>query len=253
MMDKHWKKLQKLFRILETPYYLRALMKTGTASSTESEPFLKTCAPDLIVDVGANRGQFSLAARHWHPQAQIIAFEPLTVPAGKYTRLFDGDDGVTLHKVALSQVRGDVEMHVAQRDDSSSLLSFSSLQKTIAPGNEEIGRETVKSGPLVDFVPEAELSRGRNLLKLDVQGSELEVLMSAASILKRFDWICAEASFFTIYEGQPLAHEIIGYLAGHGFKLAAMFNVTYVEGKKLVLQADMVFENAGRGGGLTVG
>jgi tRNA1(Val) A37 N6-methylase TrmN6 len=34
-----------------------------------------------VVDIGANRGQFALAARHCFADARILSFEPLAGPA----------------------------------------------------------------------------------------------------------------------------------------------------------------------------
>jgi FkbM family methyltransferase len=235
----------KFVGMVERWRFTRAYLRAGTAPSIESLPYLRTISPNLIVDVGANRGQFSLAARECHPDAHIVAFEPLRAPARRYARLFAGDRFVTFHRFALSTDRGNADMHVARDDDSSSLLKFSESHTENFAGIEEVGRETVRTAPLTDFIGEDDL-KGANLLKIDVQGAELSVLKSAAPLLKRFDWICVEASFLPFYCGQPLANEVISFLEQHEFMLSGMFNVTFAPHSDLVVQSDFSFRNIKR-------
>ena len=133
-------------------------------------------------------------------------------------------------------------MHVSARDDSSSLLPISSAQTENFPGTESVGMRSVPVGPLTDFLAPSGLG-SRNLLKIDVQGFELEVLKSAGSLLSYFDWVYAECSFVPLYEGQALADEVAAFLAERGFRLRGRFNQT--SGKDGgPLQADLLFEKA---------
>jgi hypothetical protein len=59
------------------------------------------------------------------------------------------------------------------------------------------------------------------LLKLDVQGFELEALRGATSLLERVDAVLTECSFVRFYEGQPLFEDILACLAPLGFRLSA--------------------------------
>jgi len=82
------------------------------------------------------------------------------------------------------------------------------------------------------------------LLKLDVQGFELEVLKGCRSMLDYFSRVYVECSFVELYEGQALAHEVIDYLHQHGFRLSGVYNMTY--GKEgIAVQADFLFTKAG--------
>jgi len=77
------------------------------------------------------------------------------------------------------------------------------------------------------------------LLKIDVQGFELQVLHGAGGSLKLFDAVYVECSFIELYEGQALADAVESYLRIHGFQLAAMENVI-LQGVKPI-QADLMF------------
>lgn len=235
-----WLRLRKLTAIALYGNYRRAFLRHGVAPAIEHVAVLRRLPFDFVVDVGANRGQFSLACRQLRPLAAITAFEPLSEAADIYRALFTGDERVSLHVCALAPERGEMVMHVSARDDSSSLLPISRAQTENFPGTEAIGVRTVAVGPLTDFLGASGLGR-RNLLKIDVQGFELEVLKSAGSLLPRFDWIYAECSFVPLYEGQALADEITAFLAGQGFRLSGRFNPSRGQGGVL-LQADLLFQ-----------
>jgi FkbM family methyltransferase len=237
-----WLRLRKLTAIALYGSYRRAFLRFRVAPAIDHAAVLRQLPFDFVADVGANRGQFSLVCRRLAPRAAIAAFEPLKEAADIYRALFSADGLVSLHVCALAPERGEMTMHLSARDDSSSLLPISSVQTENFPGTESIGVRRVPVGPLTDFLAPEDLG-SRNLLKIDVQGFELEVLKSAGALLPRFDWIYAECSFVPLYEGQALADEVTAFLAGQGFGLRGCFNQAYGKDGG-VLQADMLFEKA---------
>jgi hypothetical protein len=132
-------------------------------------------------------------------------------------------------------------MNVSGHDDSSSLLPISKIQTDNFPGTEAVATRVVTVGPLSDFIQKSQLGT-RNLLKIDVQGFELEVLKSAGALLPDFKWIYAECSYVSLYEGQALAGEIVTYLCERGFRLSGQFNPSYARIGGGLLQADLLFE-----------
>ena len=195
-----------------------------------------------VVDVGANRGQFSLVARHCFPEAMIVAFEPLSGPAGCYRRVFGGDSRVSLHQHALGSQQAVTTMHVSCRDDSSSLLPMTPRQRNIFPGTGESGTTVVSVGRLVDSIRASEL-KPPAMLKLDVQGYELEALRGCEELLDSFSYVYAEGSFVEVYEGQVLADDLIAWLRRHAYRLSGVYGVVYDDRGRAV-QADMLFRKA---------
>lgn len=240
-LDLLWIRLRKLAAIAVDPFFMRAFLRARVAPAIEHRSVLRRLPFDFVVDAGANRGQFSLMCRRINPSAPIIAFEPLDGPANTYRVVFAGDRYTTLHNYALGAARSATAIHVSRRDDASSLLPISSMQIDNFPGTGAIGVETVAMAPLTDFVQPAEMG-SRNLLKIDVQGFELEVLRSAGGLLARFTWIYVECSYAPLYEGQALAHEIIAFLEEQGFRQAGRFNLSYARTDGSLLQADLLFE-----------
>ena len=232
-------KTKKLVNILRRGSYLRALLK-GCAAGVEHEAVLSDLVNcKTIIDIGANRGQFALAAREICPMAIIYSFEPLDTPAKIFRRVFSHDDRVILHRYAIGPCRDTVTIHISHRDDSSSLLPISSVQSELFPGTEESGTTDIQVVPLGGILSEDEL-KSPTLLKLDVQGFELAALRGCEPFFSLINYIYVECSFVELYTGQAFASEIIQFLSEHGFGLGGVYNVTYDRCGRSI-QADFLF------------
>lgn len=232
------RKLHKLSRLIWSPTYRKGL-KRGIGAAIEHEGAMRSIAIATLIDVGANVGQFSLLVRATHPNAEIRAFEPLAAMAEAFAALFRDDPAVKLHRVAAGDLPGAVEINVSGRPDSSSLLPISARQNEIFPGTAKASVETVEVVRIDDCIAAEELAKPI-LVKLDVQGFELQALRGMPKLLSDAQYVYAEVSFLELYEGQALAHELIAWLAGSGFRIAGVYNVTFTQAGAAV-QADMLF------------
>lgn len=237
-----FRRIGKSLVIARRPTNRAALLRHGVAASIEHDSVLSSLSFTFVVDVGANRGQFSLAARHFHPSARIVAFEPLASAAEVYEKAFGRDRRVRLHRTAIGPDRGPVLMQRSGREDSSSMLPIAGLMSELFPGTQAVGTEKIDVAPLTDFVTQSDFD-GPALLKIDVQGFELEVLKSAEPILPFFDRIYVEASFIPLYTSQPLAGEIIDYLHSRNFRLAGFMNPSFRATDGSAIQSDLLFVN----------
>ncbi len=208
----------------------------------EHEEALSQCRFDSIVDVGANKGQFAVFARHTFPAARIISFEPLENPARLFQSIFESDPKTRLVRAAIGTERGTLSINVAAKDDSSSPLGVSELQARTF-GTRIVDTVEVPCGPLSDYLQERDLGAS-NLLKIDTQGFELHVLRGAENLLGRFSMIYCELSFVELYNGQALASQVISFLHGHGFNIAGVYNISSGQ-KTQQLQADVLFVREG--------
>lgn len=235
---KIFKKLVKLLICISNGQYRSGIFR-GIAAAIEHDLYFKNTNFKTVIDAGANCGQFSLVMRKNFPNAKIFAFEPLAGPAEKFKDLFSRDSKTKLFNVALAKESGSMAMNVSASEDSSSLLPISDFQEKIFPGTAQVSTQKIMTGPLGEFVNESEIQRPA-LLKLDVQGFELEALKACANLIDHFDEIYCECSFFELYSGQTLAPEIICYLSKKGFVLKGFNNVNYDDLGKTV-QADFIF------------
>ena len=234
-------RLGKLSQVFRSTRLLKALIFQRVLAGAEHQRIF-TIELATVVDVGANRGQFALAVSRWAPKARVIAFEPLAEAADCFRKVFQGDLKVTLHQAAIGPVGGEATIHVAAADDSSSLLPISTKQERLFPGTSEIRTEIVKVGRLYDFVASEEIISPA-MLKLDVQGYELEALRGCEELLKWFSYVYAECSFMELYTGQVLVDDIIAWLRKRGWCLSGIYNITNDCNGKSV-QADFLFENS---------
>lgn len=233
---------RKLLAAFSSAEYRRAL-KLGVGAAVEHHIPLRRFRFETVVDVGANQGQFSLVARRLWPDAKIIAFEPLPVPAATYKRLFASDPRVQLHELALGDRNESSAIHISSQIDSSSLLPITEAQTSFFPGTGEAEQGLVQQR-CMDQVLACDDLTGNSLLKLDVQGFELRVLRGAAPMLSSFSAIYAECSFVELYAGQALAAEVIAWLDNQGFALRAIYNVSYAA-DGAAIQADFLFLRGG--------
>ena len=195
------KKIKKIFTLLKIPYFTSNLMR-GVAASIEHLPILYNLNNiKTIIDIGANKGQFSIAARYVFPNSKIISFEPLITPAKKYCKLFKNDKNVYFYRSAIGVEKKHALINVSSKNDSSSILPIGKKQISIFPGTEKSHTEKIQIAPLTNFIQMDELV-GPIFVKIDVQGYELEVLKSCVNIINQFDYIYVECSFIELYNGQ---------------------------------------------------
>ncbi len=232
------RKAKKILRILRQPNFVLALAK-GVAAGTEHINVFKDFDFTCVIDIGANRGQFALIARKLFPDAFIYSFEPLEEPAKVFEDVFRDDPKVKLSRCAIGCENSDAIIHVSERDDSSSLLPISKIQSDLFPNTGECETRTAKLSTLAKAIDIDNIGLDA-LLKIDVQGYELQVLKGCLDDIGKFKCIYVECSFIELYEGQAFADEVIKLLQKNGFSLIGVYNVFYdAHGKSI--QADFLF------------
>ncbi len=238
-------RLRKLRFALTNPRSRQALIRHHVLVAAEHVRALRQLGRlATVLDVGANRGQFALAVRAVNPGARIVCFEPLPGPAGVLRKVFADDSLVEVHEVAVGPHAGETVIHVSAADDSSSLLPIGELQRRLFPGTECVGTSTVRMIRLEDVVDPGRLRRPV-LLKLDVQGYELEALRGCEGIFDVVDHVLVESSFVELYAGQSLADEVIDWVHDCGLRLSGIHNLSTDEQGRGI-QADFLFSRRSR-------
>lgn len=183
---------------------------------------LRSNRVDLVLDVGANTGQYARSLRALGYRGRIVSFEPLARAHSALARAAARDpDWEVAPRMALGAGRGELVLNVSENLVSSSPRPVAAITLEAAPAAREIGRESVPVERL-DAAAGAYLKDGaRTLLKLDVQGYEDAVLDGAGRLLDRLAGIQLELSLVALYEGQPLAWSLHQRLAGLGFEAFA--------------------------------
>jgi len=236
-MPNYFLRFRKLLAALTTRRGRQALAH-GVAASIEHSRSFGGMQYRTIVDIGANKGQFALFAREHFPEATVISFEPLASAAAVYAAIFHNDPLTQLNNVGIGAEESWVELLVTKENDASSILQPSKARKEIF--NTIVATsERIHLVPLTDSVSADELKRPA-LLKMDVQGFELSVLESCGQLLPLFDDIYLEASFIELYDKQPLASDLIGWLLQNGYSLRGVFNLQ-IDKTRGPVEADLLF------------
>lgn len=234
-------KLEKMLNVLIKPSLFISLITTGVAASVEHQKLIAVLRPRSVVDIGANRGQFALLCRNLFPDIPIFSFEPLPEAAKTFRAVFRGDPKTRLFECAIGAKPGTGEIHVSKEDDSSSLLPIT-RQAELFPGTDEKETRKIVIKRLDELLDETDLVQPA-LLKIDVQGYELEVLKGCGGLLEAFAYVYVECSFEELYDGQALASEVIDFLHNRGFALNGIYNLYYHRVSGMAIQGDFLFIN----------
>lgn len=235
-------RLMKIGRLLAVGDYAKAFLLHGAPATTEHVSVLAPLGCSTVIDVGAHRGEFALVARRCFPEARLDSFEPLPAAFSHLEQVTRKDPLTTIHQVALGERSGETTIHVSRRDHSSSLLPITARQSALFRGTDEKSEHTIREGRLSEFVDPDSINEPA-LLKLDVQGYELQVLRGCADLLDRFSHVYVECSFVELYEGQALADEVIVWLYERGFRLRGVYNALFRRNDRSAIQADFLFTN----------
>ena len=92
-------------------------------AATQMVASLQKFEINLILDVGANQGQFASEIRQCGYAGRIVSFEPLSKAHDKLIQASDGDTKWEVYpRCALGDHNGEVEINIAGNSESSSIL-----------------------------------------------------------------------------------------------------------------------------------
>ncbi len=196
-------------------------------------------APRTVLDVGAARGGYAIAAALAFPGAAVYSFEPLP---GEHAVLARAGRGIRAFPCALGDRDGTAPIRVSANPGSSSLLAMREDHRREFPGTDIVGEATIAVRRLDGLVESGEIRLVRPVLaKLDVQGFEDRVIAGFGASLAGIDALVVEVSLLPLYEGQAPPETLRGRLSAAGFVPAGEFDrvVSPVTGR--VCQVDEVF------------
>jgi FkbM family methyltransferase len=189
--------------------------------------FLKECqefATDVVLDVGANTGQFVQALRTQGYHGHVISFEPLSLAHAALVAAAESDPLWDIaERCAAGADEGWAEINIAANSVSSSLLPKLDLHREAAPASEYLGKERCRVITLDSYI-ERTFSDPTTLfgVKIDTQGYEAEVLAGLNRNHNRVKVILCKMSVAPLYAHGPSVNELCHLLAGLNYRCVAL-------------------------------
>lgn len=202
-----------------TVRYITGIEKiTNTLSELYGlKDLLKGNIPDIVYDVGANVGEFSIYCNN-HYSSNIIAYEP--DPVTNFCNILNTRNlGFKLYDFALSNTTGDATFYLAPDDADSSL--FKGVGHSI-----QISIPTKRFDEILD----TEFIKGTRLLKMDAEGFEPEVLEGFGVELSHFNWVTIDVS--PERNGEGTGPEVISILRANGFQEVYSYSDNIIHARK---------------------
>jgi FkbM family methyltransferase len=236
--------VRKAALFADDPRALIALLRWPRFSFT-SYQICRTLAdvgvtPRTVLDIGANVGQFAVAAHYFFPTAIIHAFEPLPQASQQLKKAAHGLTRLRIHETAVGDRVGPTSFHVNTYSLSSSVLPLGSRHRNAYPHAHEAETIVVPMTSLDSMLADLDAT-DPILLKIDVQGLEAAVIAGAKRTLDKTAWILAELSFQPLYEGEMEFSGVQKLIEGHGFELQCLVDAPRSGMGGAIVQADALF------------
>lgn len=205
---------------------------------------LRATEADLVLDVGANVGQYAQALRRAGYAGRIVSFEPVAEPFAELSRAAADDPLWEVRHHALGAEDGTAEINTTP-GTMSSLLGASDFGRSWSDKLTETRAETIEVRRLESVFDE--LTGGRPVrayLKLDTQGFDLEVFRGAGSALESVVAMQSELACLPIYDGMPRLQEQLTVYEEEGFETIGMFPVSRDPKTLRVIEFDLLMVRA---------
>jgi FkbM family methyltransferase len=198
---------------------------------------------DLVIDVGANTGQYAKELRTLGYTGQILSCEPLSEAFTRLQATAVNDPHWRALRTAVGHEEGQAEINISSNSVSSSLVAMLDRHRVAAPDSMYIGREIVPVTTVRKLAEEHMGDADNAYLKVDVQGYERRVLAGAGAVLDRFKGVQLEVSLTPLYEEDMGPREVIDTMMAHGFQLADIQPGFTDRPTGQLLQCDAIFYN----------
>ena len=223
-------------RLLPQSFKRRIKVSLGVPDTEACLGRLKRCGftPHAAIDVGAYSGEWTRTLLRFFPNAQVLMIEPQAKMRTQLEALCSSNSSLQLAPTLLGP-------EVAERVAFYENDSASSVLRDV---NHDDPAHRVVAMTTLDVLVVEKNFPAPDLIKLDVQGYEIQILEGATQTLKSAQVILMEINLIQIYEEAPLAHSAIQYMADRDFRVYDIGTFFHRPYDNALWQLDMLFVRA---------
>lgn len=186
---------------------------------------------DTVLDIGAFNGDWTKMFKKIFPEANILMIEANT------------------EKEDLLKKVGNYVIALLGKDDDKEVTYFKCKNSTIASGNSIYEEDSIhkfetekRKTKKLSSIPN--VLKKYDLIKLDTQGSELDIIKGSLDIIKNTRFLLLELSLVNYNKGSPLLHEVLSFLNNINFELIDFFEFHYEENKLIQVDGFLKIKNS---------
>ena len=200
---------------------------------------------DLVLDIGANEGQFAEKLIEHGYKKKIISFEPIeNVHKILKNNSKAHDNWIVYENLGFGKINETKLINISKNSVSSSILEINKTHLDIEPDARTIRKEEIRLITLNDFLSQNEYKDKKIFVKIDTQGYEENILLGADKVLNQISTIMIETSISKVYDQEKDYLEMINLMKSFGFHVWSVERGFTNKKTGQVLQLDIIFVNS---------
>jgi len=170
----------------------------------------KGFAPEVVLDIGAAKGYWSLRAASRWKQARFQMIDPLVESEPSLQEICRKHGRFDYLLLAVGNQTGTVTLNVTPDYDGSSALDY--------PGADPSRQRQIPLDTIDNLLSAGKL-KPPQLVKIDVQGFEMQVLEGGSALFSSAEVFIIETNLYRFMPKCPLLHEVVAYMAERGYRV----------------------------------
>ena len=219
---------KEVFKISDDPFFILS-------------KFLDREQVNIIIDGGASIGETTQRFSKLFPNALIHAFEPFPDFYSLLKKKAKLNDKIIPYPLGLGKNDSDVIFHVNKSNGTNSILASNARSKEIYGELMQVDHKIKIPITRLDDIFDINDNKSIDILKLDLQGTELDALIGASQLLIRgkINAILCEVMFVPSYDHQPPWVELVTFIEKNNLSLFNIYQRHFYKGQ--LIQADLLF------------
>lgn len=196
---------------------------------------------DLVIDVGANVGQYASMLRSIGYAEEIISVEPCAAAFQALQQASLLDAKWSAYQIALSDTEGEAVLHLSESSVFNSIHPLNTLANAAFPESiTSTKTETVRMGRLEQFIEKHvdSFSSRKVFLKMDTQGHDDAVFAGAGKYRSDFAGLQSELSVCPIYNGVKSYLQMLAMYQDAGYGVTGLYAVNRLRETSHVVEFD---------------